>query len=68
MLINLDEVFTEQKNILCKTKLAFNFEKCIKDIRSTVKEYGARSDHRMVKKEMEWPVWENMKDLTLELY
>ena len=68
VLISLDEAFSMNKNILCKTRLAFNFEKCIKDIRSTLKEIGAPHDHPLVKKVVPWPIWENMKNLSLELY
>ena len=68
VLINLDEAFTAQKEILCKTRLSWNFEKCIRDIRSTLKEFGAPPDHRMVTSEVHWPIWENTKDWNLELY
>ena len=68
MLVSLDEAFTKQKNLLCETKLAFNFDQCVKDVRASLVIYGAPRDHRAVRQQSQWPYLESLKDLDLELY
>ena len=50
VITELKKAFQKQKNILCETKLAFNFDKGVKDIRAGMIHIGATREHRTVAK------------------
>ena len=50
VITELKKAFQKQKNILCETKLAFNFDKGVKDIRAGMIQIGATREHRTVAK------------------
>ena len=68
MIQNLTEAFQKQKGILVDTKLAFNFDKGVKDVRASLTLFGASREHRVVSKQSQWPYLEALKNPKLELF
>ena len=48
VLESLKQCFEKQLGVLCRTNLAFDFDKAVKDVRSTLTTFGATRDHRLV--------------------
>ena len=65
---SLTKAFQKQKSVLCETKLAFNFDKAVKDVRAGLTHFGAPRDHRTVCKQSQWPYLEALKNPELELF
>ena len=65
---NLTESFNKQKAILCETKLAFNFDMAVKDVRASFVSFGAPIGHPKILKQSQWPYLEALKDKKLELF
>ena len=49
-------------------KLAFNFDKAVKDVRAGLTHFGAPRDHRAICKQSQWPYLEALKNPDLELF
>ena len=64
----LTQFFGKQKSILCDTKLSFNFDKCVKHVRSTLTHVGATREHKAVSKQSQWPYFEALKNPSLEIF
>ena len=62
------ETLLKQKKILCETKLAFNFEKGVKEVRATLRHFGAPRTHRLIAKQSQWPYLEALRNPKLELF
>lgn len=65
---NLKQTFEKQKSFLVDTKLAFCFDKCVKDVRASLTFMGASREHRLVTKQTQWPYLEALKNPKLELF
>lgn len=68
VLASLADAFKKQKSVMCDTKLTFNFEKGIKDVRASLFHFGAPRDHHLVRKQSQWPYFEALRNPQLELF
>jgi len=68
VIASLTEAFAKQKSVLCETKLAFNFDRCVKQVRASLTHFGASREHRLIAKQSQWPYFEALKNPKLELF
>lgn len=62
VLASLADAFKKQKSVLCDTKLTFNFEKGLKDVRASLFHFGATREHHQVRKQSQWPYLETLRN------